>query len=142
MPQKQGVFIEGLDDFRKELRSVDGKWNRELGAASFEVASFVVADAEQAAQGLGGVAAYAAAHGGLKPSRAATAARITLGGPQAPMELGAEFGSIQYHQFKPWLGADEEAGYVLFPTIRRDRDRIGDTYLDLLEKVARAAFPH
>ena len=36
---------------------------------------------------------------------------------------GAEFGSIQYKQFKMWRGNSDDAGYFLWPAIRQFRDK-------------------
>jgi hypothetical protein len=35
---------------------------------------------------------------------------------------GAEFGSYQYHQFQRWRGKGDDAGYFLWPAIRKFRD--------------------
>lgn len=39
-----------------------------------------------------------------------------------PYNMGAEFGSYQYHQFERWRGKGDDAGYFLWPAIRRFRD--------------------
>lgn len=41
---------------------------------------------------------------------------------QKPYNMGAEFGSYQYHQFERWRGKDDNAGYFLWPAIRKFRD--------------------
>lgn len=131
----EGVSVEGLADLRKALKAVSDQAPKELNAASKEVASFVAADARGAAEGLGGVAAHVAPSIGAVGN--ARGGAVSLGGAAYPMAEGAEFGGQgrpTTQQFRPHLG---RTGYFVYPTIRRDGDRIESTFSELLDDLMR-----
>lgn len=131
----EGVNVEGLTELRKALKAVDAQAPKELNKASKEVAEFVAADARAAAAGLGGVAAKVAPS--ISARGNASGGAIALGGASYPMALGAEFGGRgrpTTQQFQPHLG---RTGYFVYPTIRRDADRIESTFTDLLGDLMR-----
>lgn len=136
------VHIEGLAEFRDGLRHYGRKYPLALTAANRKVAKEVGTAARSKAQSLGSVAAKTAPAVGWKAS--GTLASVTLDGVKAPYAFGAEFGALQYPQFKPWKGNGPEAGYFLYPTIREKSEGgfIKDTYLDLMvDELAKRAFP-
>ncbi len=133
--KSDGVNVEGLAELRRALKAVSATAPKELSAAGKDVARFVADDARSAASGLGGVAAKVA------PSISAMAASgggaIGLGGASYPMAAGAEFGGQgrpTTQQFKPHLG---RTGYFVYPTIRRDADRIESEFSDKLADLMR-----
>jgi hypothetical protein len=90
----------------------------------------------------------------MKAARQQKVAIIRLGGNRNPEALGAEFGAAQgvlrnttrgvmegWNQFRPWRGNGSEAGYFLMPTIREDTPQIIEHYLELIDHLARRAFP-
>lgn len=110
--------------------------------ANREVAKTIGTAARAKASSLGSVAAKTAPAVGWQAST--TLASVTLDGTKAPYAFGAEFGALQYPQFKPWTGSGPEAGYFFYPTIREKSESgyIKDTYLDILvDKLAARAFP-
>lgn len=133
--KSEGVSVEGLAKLRRDLKSVSADAPRELSAAGKEVAEFVAEDARGAASGLGGVAAKVAPSISAKASGGGGA--IGLGGAAYPMALGAEFGGQgrpTTQQFKPHLG---RTGYFVYPTIRRDSDRIESEFTEKLDDLMR-----
>lgn len=133
--KSDGVGVEGLDDLRRALKAISATAPKELNAASKDVAAFVADDARGLAEGLGGVAAHVAPS--IKGSGTARGGAITLGGAAHPEAAGAEFGGQgrpTTQQFKPHLG---RTGYFVYPTIRRDADRIEEAYTEKLDDLMR-----
>lgn len=133
--KNDGVRVEGLDDLRRALKAAGDTAPRELTAASKDVATFVADDARGVAEGLGGVAAKVAPS--IKGSGTTRGGSVTLGGASYPMAAGAEFGGQgrpTTQQFKPHLG---RTGYFVYPTIRRDADRIESTFLEHIDDLMR-----
>lgn len=81
-------------------------------------------------------------HGHAAPGiRAVNQAPIVrLFAEEHPEILGAEFGGGRRpttRQFPPWLGKGEDAGYMLFPTIReRTESLFEDRYAAIVQQVA------
>lgn len=120
------VQVDGLTELNKALRDMGPELKGELRKTNKTVADFVAADSKSAAYSIGGVAAHVAPS--IKASAGALSAGVSLGGNAYPMAGGAEFGSNRYKQFKPWTGNGSDAGYFVFPSIRRDIDRIETEY--------------
>lgn len=150
MAIRSGIEIKGLVDFRKALRDLNRELPKELGNINKAVADFVV----QRAKGRASTDLEHRAADTLKAARTQRVALVRLGGPKYPEALGAEFGAIQgiprnthrgtmqgWNQFRPWRGNSTEAGYFLYPTIREDTPEIIEMYGNLLEQLARKAFP-
>lgn len=132
----QGVRVQGLNELNRALREMGGPdLQKELKAAGKVVADKVANDARSKAMSLGGVAAKVAPS--IKSSARNTGAGVTFGGAKYPMAGGAEFGSIQFKQFKPWRGNTSDAGYFLYPAIRDNSDEIAEEYLSAVEDLAR-----
>ncbi len=140
MPPRQGVEVQGLDDFRRELRRLGSDLPRELADANFQVASLVTQRAKARASGASRGARKSAES--LSAARTQATAKVRMGGSRYPFAAGFEFGSIRYPQFPAWRGSGEGAGYWLYPTIRAENDRIIDIYGDLIDAIAARAFPN
>jgi len=135
-----GISIEGLPELQAALRLLDRDLEKELRKANREVAKFVADDARSAASALGSTAAKAAPS--LKASAGSAYAGVSLGGGAYPFAAGAEFGGQRRPttmQFEPWRGTGEDAGYFLYPTIRRDAERIEEEYGAALDDLIRRA---
>jgi len=135
-----GISIEGLEEFQRALHVLDKDLEKELRKANREVAKFVATDARGAASALGSTAAKAAPS--VKPTAGAGWAGVALGGGGYPFAAGAEFGGRRRPttmQFQPWRGSGEGAGYFLYPTIRRDAERIEDEYGSALDDLIKRA---
>jgi hypothetical protein len=85
---------------------------------------------------LGSVQAKAAP--GIRAVNQAPIVRLFV--DEHPYILGAEFGGgarPTTRQFPPWRGKGEDAGYMLFPTIReRSEELFEDRYADIVQRVA------
>ena len=135
-----GIRVPELRDFRADLRRFGGEMYKGVKDANIEISTKVALLSKTAATSLGSVAAKSAPS--LRPIKQLTSAGVRLGGARYPFALGAEFGALQYPQFKPWKGNGPDAGYFLYPTIRGMQNEIRDTYLDLVvDKVAARAYP-
>lgn len=153
MAPRPAIQIRGLVDFRKALGQLNADLPKELGNVNKAVADFVIDRAEGRAQGLG--ALWARAARSLSSARKQRVAMVRLGGTRYPEALGAEFGAIRniprlttsgrsvrgWNQFREWRGSDTDAGYFLYPTLREDAPEIVEFYADLVERLAKKAFP-
>lgn len=140
------IEVEGLAELNRALKQLGKETQRELRDASKEVATEVASEAAAAARALGGVAARVAPT--VKASAGVTSAGVGFGGSAAPEAGGAEFGAnrerertrktgtyVGYRQFQPWRGNGEQAGYFVYPTIRRNSEHIADTYLEHINEL-------
>lgn len=128
------VKIDGLRELNRALRQIGPDARAGLKDASREVSEMVAGDARSAAFTLGGVAAHVAPS--IKSRASANGSgSVALGGARYPMAAGAEFGAARYKQFKPWRGNSTDAGYFLYPSIRRDADRIETVYTTALDDI-------
>lgn len=132
-----GVRVEGLKQLSTALRKYGRDLQRELKDAGLEVAEGVAQTARGLASSQGGVAAKTAPS--IRAHGYTTGAAVSLGGSGYPFAGGAEFGAVQYKQFKPWRGSDSSAGYFLYPAIRQDKDEAEQAYSDALDRLARKA---
>ena len=130
------VNVEGLPELQRALKKIEGM-ERELSKTNKKVADVVASDARGAAASLGSTAAHVAPS--LKATARATYSAVTLGGSGYEMAPGAEFGSDRFRQFKPWRGGGTDAGYFLWPTIRRNQDRIVTEYEKGMDDLLRRA---
>ncbi len=129
-----GVQVQGLTELNRALRDLGGRaFQGELREAGREIANEVAADARGIAFGLGGVAAKTAPS--ITASAGFTSAGVSFGGAAYPFAAGAEFGSYRYKQFKPWRGSGSDAGYMVYESIRRNADEIGERYLDAVDQI-------
>lgn len=110
-----GYYVDGLPQFIRELDSGPDRLRRADKAFYARAARLVRDWAQENARKEGGVAAKSQVDIRLgKPGE------INYGGK--PYNMGAEFGSYQYRQFDTWRGKGDDAGYFLWPAIRRFRD--------------------
>jgi hypothetical protein len=140
--RSQSVRIEGLADFRRELKALSEALPGELRDLNKEIADKVAGTARSSFQGRSGSAPKVA--GTVKSYGQATGAAVAIGGGSTiggQVAMGNEFGSVAHKQFPAWRGNDAGAGYSLYPAIRRGTSDIEDTYGDRLERLARRAFP-
>lgn len=133
------IQVEGLRELSRALKSMPKEVGKDLQKTNKAVAGFVAKDAKSAASALGGVAAKAAPS--IRATASKTSAGVSFGGAAYPFAGGAEFGSIRYKQFQPWRGSSSDAGYFIYPTIRRDADRIATEYTQALDDFIGRAFP-
>lgn len=138
--RSESIQVQGLREFQAALKALDDRLPRELAQANYEAADHVVArEASRRARSLGGVAGKAAAS--IKAAKQQRAAAVSIGGPQFPFALGAEFGGQRRpttQQFKPWKGHE---GYFLWPAIRETKPQFMEVYERAIDDLMRRAFP-
>lgn len=146
----EAVRIEGLTEFRKELRKVAGKDGlAALKAVNVKVAEMIV---ERTKPKMAKKSTRSAAS--LKAAKTANAAFVRGGGKTAPMFGGVEFGAYQnkarrvargtvrgWNQFDHWRGNGADAGFFLYDTVRASSEMIIEMYRDGMIEIARDAFP-
>lgn len=148
------VYVEGLKELRSALRKLGQKGAlEELKLANIKVGNLIVERGAAAAEASGGVARKVAPT--LRSMKRANAAVVAAGNNSSVrMARGAEYGAIHdrprqtsrgvrlgWNQFAPWRGNGDQAGYFLWPTIRRSRDDIRRLYAEEIKRLARPAFP-
>lgn len=149
------AHVEGLEELRAQLRSIDPKLTREITKAHAKVGKLVEAEARQEMSGLPIGKAEEAAQG-IRARANQTSVSLALLGANLFVR-GAEFGAIIHKVFgrsvlaasmrrrvyQPWAGNADDAGYALFPTLRTftASPRFEDVYLDAITDAAAKAFP-
>ena len=134
-----GVQVLGLREFSAGLRRVDRDLSKQLRQVNKEAAEDVARYARAKASALGGVQNKAA--GSLRPGGTQRGGYVKLGGNRFPFALGAEFGSIRFKQFPAWRGSGADAGYFLYPALRKRTQHLVEKYGDEIERLSRHAFP-
>lgn len=158
-----GVYVKGLDEFRKELRRIErngGPDGRDLlKSANWKVATHVITKSKQRATTFGPMQTRAAST--MKAGQAQARATIT-GGSGVDFFYGAEFGAKHdilrrerrpagwagvgrwhgYNQFKPWNPPGSgRTGYFLFPTMKAESNAIVEMYGQELDVIIKDVFP-
>lgn len=134
------VRIEGLADFRRDLRGAGQGWPRTLSVVNRRVANYVA----DKARGMTETAQQAKASRAIRGSATQSAAKIAV--TRSPVfAQGAFFGALRFKQFPAWVGNSWEPGggggpYAVNPAIRDSLQDIVDAYGDGFEHIARVAF--
>lgn len=138
------IFVKGLDDFRKGLRKLGPEYQKKLGQANKRAAQAVV-DRAVALYGQRYTVRRGRVIKTIKALAQARAAKVRLGSNSVPQALGQEFGSNRLAQFKPWSGPAPggvgSRGHFFYQAIREETPKLAETYLDLLDEVAKGAYP-
>lgn len=129
--------VDGIKELNAALKQLGVEFKGEMRRTLKEIADVEAAHAKAAAQGLGSTAAHVAPS--IKASAGAQFAGISLGDPAA---AGAEFGGRgrpTTQQFQPWRGNGEDAGYFVWPTIRKDGPSIDEKAAEGMERLIKKA---
>lgn len=136
------IQVEGLREFRRELKKVDSALPKELRKANKQAAELIIKEAR---------ANYPAIYtprtgralGAIKPASTQTAVRVAMDGARAPYIYGQEFGSRRLKRFQrgPSRGGSGAPGNFFYPAIRKMRPRLIELYGKLLDDLAAKAFP-
>lgn len=151
--ERQVTRIHDIEGFRKHLKTLDKKWDSDfLKIANKKAAELVAEDAQSKFRSLPGPGAKVAPT--VKALSSARAAKVSMGGARTPFAMGVEFGGGLHGkgnptsgggyttQFQPHRGSGAGAGYALYPAIRKNRERIVETYRHTLFELASEAFPN
>lgn len=125
------VEFEGGGKSFKKLRRAGAKIELGLGTVTREVTSRAVSGARSTGTRLGGV------HRHVLPGVVAQGNNVKLDARSQPAILGAEFGGARRpttQQFPPWRGANRDAGYMLYPSLRRQEREIDRIVAALIDK--------
>lgn len=156
---EETIRIDGLDDFRKGLRKIDGALGKRIGQINKATGEKVASKARANYSNF-----YTARRGRVPKSIKASASqrevKISLGRETVLYALGQEFGSNRAkpnkradnnpgspyssaRQFFPWAGAVPGGGKgrFFYPAIREETPGLVKDYLKALDDVAREAFP-
>lgn len=137
------IGVQDLDKLARELKELGGDAPKKLRQTNKKAAQYVAPKAQSAAYAAGSTLAHVAPS--IKAAAGAQFAGIAGGGPAHPAFGGAEFGGQgrpTTQQFEPWRGNGENAGYAVYPTIRREMPHVQEIYTediqDLIEEVGLA----
>ncbi len=153
MAGRPPVQIEGLNEFRRELRDLtgDSTWTRVLGQANRAVAGDTAGWARLEALGMGGVWAHFARS--ISGAATPTSARIQITGASnaafwgAKRSTGWNAGNDGRPQHPDWVGASWDVGmagqgpYAINQSIADHVDEIVELFADALDDLVRQAFP-
>jgi hypothetical protein len=149
------IDVANLREFQRALRDVDAKMPRELRVVNLRAAKIVAEDAASTMAGQPGVAKRVASS--IKAIAQQREAAVRIGRTSVrkgtAMILGSEFGGGLHRagnptprgghttQFPAHRGSGGDAGYAVYPSIRKNRAQVIDLYGEWLEDLAREAFP-
>ena len=140
MAARDPIRIEGLADLARELRQAGQDLPKRLRQANKEAVGPIVPLARRLYD-----RRYTSGSGKSRRSIRALAsqrrAQVAIGRRSLPHLMGQEFGSNKYPQFPRHRTAKGQAGYFLSPAIREKEGEIRDRYLDVIDDLARGAFP-
>lgn len=163
------VRVEGLKEFRRELRNIDKSLAAQLSKGHKRIATLVADDAKAKAQSAFGV--HRSQARGIAPRATQTKGRIALNTGRTPRLLAAEFGAAKHwvpagrtgrvlpkraatmrrRVFPPWSGNQwvpgegptAGVGYAVHPTIRSwvQSGRLAEAYWPNIMAAMADAFP-
>lgn len=155
MAQPWTILVEGMDQIRRDIRSIDGKLGKTVGQANRKVGQFVVDRADRRRSALSG----------RFPSYRSRIVRIRASANQRRVEVtvrpaAAEYGTKVHtvfgrrvpawemrrrvwpawsgNQWTEGSGAGGEVGFMVIPTIRKDGEQIVDEYLEAVASLVRS----
>lgn len=144
----QSVHVEGLAQFRRELRGFQGDVNRTTKQAHDLVADLVKDKAKQAARSAPTSRGPRSTRRGamrlaesFRSSPTVKAARIVS---SLPWAFGAEFGSHRFRRFPAFSGAGRVSqlpGYVGWAAVRNNETEIREEYAESLMEAFKGAYP-
>jgi hypothetical protein len=134
------VKVDGLDDFRRELRQGDPALGKALRGVHKEIGDSVRDGARRRSR-------KQHVRRALTSRGSQRSAEIALLKSRAEDVFGEEFGAKAYRQFPSWRGnqwSDPKSltvGYMVHPEIASQSEAINRGYLDAVDKAMRGAFP-
>lgn len=124
------IMVQGLSEFRRNLRDMDAALPRALRLAGNEAANIVVDSARPTVPSRSGKARQS-----IKARSSQTATRVTAGGSRAPyfpwLDYGGKVGRDNTAT-RPW----RPDGRYVYPAYRRERTRVEETLNAALRRIA------
>lgn len=154
-----GANVVGLDEFRRQLKALDGNWTSQLTLAHQRIASLGATASRGYAAGMGGVQAKAKSAIGEKHTDkyAAVAVLPSAVDRMAPVAFwGAKrrtgwYAKARYknspRQHPAWVGNSWDTAvfgqgpYAINQALAANLDKLLDEYLEMVDRIAAAAFP-
>jgi hypothetical protein len=152
--------VEGLADFRKELKALPGDLDRELTKVHKKIASDEAGRVQSNARSAGGVYELAAraikgvgrsldASVGISNTKTAPMGNVAFWGAKKHTGWYAaeKYADSEGRQHEPWVGSSwepaskTEGPYVLNYTLAEDLDQIVESYSGMLDDLVDKAFP-
>lgn len=149
----QGIQIEGLREWVKELRQAPERLDKPMRAQFREIAAEVRTKARAAAQehhppagpntGRPHKQHWSALVSSITSGADSDTPWLKLGSERVPWALGFEFGSRKnrYPQFPVWRGFGRQAGYFFWPAIRAEEPDMKDRMLKAVDETFALAYP-
>lgn len=142
------VKIRGMREVEAGLRRARPELKAQLAQAHKAIGEdLIAAPARRLAERLGGGQARLARRQVISASSLQRTVAVRMNAGRVPDAFGQEFGAKRFPQFQPWRGnqwnpdADSGPGYVLHPTILKNRRQVVDKYGDLVMNAMAQAFP-
>jgi hypothetical protein len=152
----KALEIKGLKEFRRELKAASADLPKALRKAQKDMADDVATRAQGIASGMGGEAAKAA--GSIKGY--ATQTQASVGFPSGGVAGAAFWGTLRHtgwyaaaryshstRQHPKWIGNSWEPGvagqgpYAINDALAQYLPELDERYLDMIDDLARRAFP-
>ena len=153
MAEGRGIYVEGLDQFLRELKKIDREWGKRLKAIHERVSRHVTAKAKAAApprgrKGLSHNATQKAAFVKTRPGRRGDALGVFWGMKRRSGWFAASrYDGSSGRQFKPWVGNQWDPGeqggkpYFIGDAINESIDEVLDIYEEEIDALVAEAFP-
>jgi hypothetical protein len=155
-----GVHVEGLTEFRRALRSLGPEWSKELRKVHKKLADREALKTRAAAAGFGRLQRKAAdairpranqrsATLAILASKSRPFANIAFWGAKrrTGWYAAGQYANSEARQHPPWVGNTWDVAefgqgpYAINAQLARDLPEILDDYADMVDDVARRAFP-
>ncbi len=133
MAGREAVRVDGLDQFRRALKALDGNLGKGLRVALNTASTFIITEARPLIPVLSGKAAKS-----LKARSSQNTVRIAVGGKAAPYYPWLDYGGavgVAGSIKRPFIGE----GRYLYPTLGKNRAQFEKILTDALAEVARSA---
>ena len=163
--KQASIYIEGIDEFIRDVGRADPQFNKELRKSAMDVAKFLVTNAQGAAakvkhDGTGRSAMFVEAAKGLRAksdrfptiklsgstgfvSKSAPNRKRKTKVTRGDVFFGAEFGgqarrsTNQFNRYVQSPTGRGGRGYFFFPTVRKDAREIASRYLVAIDVILR-----
>jgi hypothetical protein len=147
MPRANGEWgfqVQGLNEFRRALKAADPTIGKEIGKETQRIGQTVFEpEARRRGAGRTNPRPGHIVLDSIRSNRVQSGVEVSMGGKSIPWAKGHEFGSNKYKQFPVPSGrlGRGSAGYFFWPAARWTRDKAGEAFLEVLDRVMARAYP-
>ena len=143
MPAKVSILIDGLDDLRRDLRTIDDKLGKELGQVHKRLGQRIIdwSQVERLTMATR-FGSYRMKRLKVKPSANQRRLLVTIRpfAAESGIEAHPVFGrwvKQSSMRRRVWPRKKSTGGYLISPIVERNAQRISDEYLDAVTALAR-----